>query len=122
MYLSTEWGNTNDNVSISMFQVSSAAKQSVSCRNSLPVSLSAAKEAAKGHKSLERRKAAGGAGLRYSGSQSTSSIPRRVTRENAERANRENLHLQDKVTTGEVVMFFKKTIIDNVIFRRPQDL
>ena len=92
---------------VSLFQVSSASKQSVSCRNSLPVSLSAAKDAAKGHKSLERRKAAGGAGLRYSGSQSTSSIPRRVTRENAERANRENLHLQDKITTGEVVMITK---------------
>ena len=61
--------------------VTQSARQSVSYRNSLPVSLSSAKS----HKSLERKRASDGGLKKYSGSHSTSSIPRKVIKENAEK-------------------------------------
>ena len=61
---------------------------SVAYRNSLPLTSSLAKEVTKdvtktGHRSLERKRA--GTLQKYSGSQSTSSIPRRVVKENNEK-------------------------------------
>lgn len=53
-------------------------RSSVATRNSLPTSLTPAKA----HRSLERKAATG---LKYSGSQSTSSIPRRIVKENQEK-------------------------------------
>ena len=61
--------------------VTATQRQSVSCRNSLPVSLSGAKS----HKSLERKRQSEGGLKKYSGSHSTSSIPRKVVKENAEK-------------------------------------
>ena len=61
--------------------VTATPRQSVSCRNSLPVSLSGAKS----HKSLERKRPSEGGLKKYSGSHSTSSIPRKVVKENAEK-------------------------------------
>ena len=61
--------------------VTASQRQSVSCRNSLPVSLSGAKS----HKSLERKRPGEGGLKKYSGSHSTSSIPRKVVKENAEK-------------------------------------
>ena len=65
---------------------SSAVTQrtSVATRNSLPTSLTPAKA----HRSLERKAATG---LKYSGSQSTSSIPRRIVKENQEKIRAVNL-------------------------------
>lgn len=61
--------------------VTASQRQSVSCRNSLPVTLSGAKS----HKSLERKRPSEGGLKKYSGSHSTSSIPRKVVKENAEK-------------------------------------
>lgn len=59
-------------------------RSSVAARSSLPTSLSPAKA----HRSLERKAATG---LKYSGSQSTSSIPRRIVKENQEKIRAVNL-------------------------------
>ena len=69
-------------------------RTSVATRNSLPVSLTPAKA----HRSLERKKASG---LKYSGSQSTSSIPRRVVKENMEKMKSVNLTLTSETEKGE---------------------
>ena len=61
--------------------VTASQRQSVSCRNSLPVTLSGAKSV----KSLERKRPGEGGLKKYSGSHSTSSIPRKVVKENAEK-------------------------------------
>ena len=61
-------------------------RTSLASRNSLPASLLPAK----GHRSLERKKATG---LKYSGSQSTSNIPRRIVKENAEKMRSVNMTL-----------------------------
>ena len=61
--------------------VTASQRQSVSCRNSLPVTLSGAKSV----KSLDRKRPSEGGLKKYSGSHSTSSIPRKVVKENAEK-------------------------------------
>ena len=66
-------------------------RQSVSSRNSLPLSINT--------KSLERKKT--GSLQKYSGSQSTSSIPRRVVKENTEKLETLRKHSDDNSDHGD---------------------
>ena len=77
--------------------VTASQRQSVSCRNSLPVTLTSAKSV----KSLERKRPGEGGLKKYSGSHSTSSIPRKVVKENAEKLKAIRKVSDDSNTGGE---------------------
>ena len=69
-------------------------RQSVSSRNSLPLSINT--------KSLERKKT--GSLQKYSGSQSTSSIPRRVVKENTEKLETLRKHSDDNSDDDKIIL------------------